>query len=579
MGNLKLTELNAFNGGMNNVSAPYLIHPTESTFLVNVDLTRGAMQSSSQPKHSRDASKPYFYQYNIDVYEYDLWRSNVLWDNKWYWSDGKDTGKVLPDGTEKTLGIKAPTLAPDVVVATEDDGTTPKKGPHLGDFKYCYTFYDSNTGVESAPSPLSLYIEGQENTFKIAMPEGLPTDATHYRIYRIGGYLPYFMLVEKTELSEFEDNLDDTQIDGRELDTIRNGLPPQGIHYFVEMNGRLYGAKDNRLYFSALGNPDSWYIYDFIPCQGSIRGLAKAPGGLIVFGHGWTALLAGRSPLDFRLQVLSDDIGIVDASSIAYMDNSVIWLSPHGLCMTDGYSIKQITSEKIENVEGLNPIGACVLNNVYYMGFKPQLYPRDDLYPSDDLYPNAVKGTGGIDQGIIELDFKRGQGYAYKILDIPELNYVDMLDGKVAINTGDFSTPLFDSCDDIAFEECLGWLPCSGAEISYLNVYSLDRLEAMKYWETLDYLSPLLVDNSTTTLKEYDKVRIVFKGVFRVQVLFDNDRVLVDRMIESVTEEAYDYDMIGIPNEDNKAYSIRFRITGRGIVKGIQYSWKPRETV
>ena len=34
---------------------------------------------------------------------------------------------------------------------------------------------------------------------------------------------------------------------------------------------------------------------------------------------------------------------------------------------------------------------------------------------------------------------------------------------------------------------------------------------------------------------------------------------------------------LGVPNNDNFSYSIAFVIEGVGVVKSIQYSWKPRE--
>ena len=102
-------------------------------------------------------------------------------------------------------------------------------------------------------------------------------------------------------------------------------------------------------------------------------------------------------------------------------------------------------------------------------------------------------------------------------------------------------------------------------------------LNQLDHLAPMDYISPLMVDGTTATLKEYDKVRIVFKGIFKVQVLFDNDRLIVERNIQSVADWAYDFALLGIPNEDNKAYSIRFAVQGRGVVKGIQYTYKYRE--
>ncbi len=569
MGPLTVTELNTFNGGMNNVTAPYLLRRDESTLLVNIDLRRGSMYSMARPIKHSDAKQAYFYQFKDTVYYFGSWRSNVLWDNKWYWSDGASTGKVLLDGKERPLGLPTPLMAPDC--------TSSGTGPHTGDFKYCYTFYDNLTGVESAPSPLSSYVSATDNTINVKINEMIPIEATHYRIYRIGGYLPYFMLVEMTTIDDYGDSLDDTQIDGRILNTIRNGPPPQGIHYFTELNGRLFGAAGNKLYYSAIGNPDSWYVYDFIPCQNTVKGLAKVPGGLIVFGDSWCNILKGNDPMNFVLRELSNDIGMVDAQSLNYIDQSAIWLSNNGVCASDGYSIQQLTVDRIENIHGIRPAGSAVKNNTYYLAFKPELYPAPNLYPSPDLYPNGVRGTGGIDQGILTMDFKRGQGYAYKVLDIVDVTYIAELDGEVAAIKGVPGQALFAECESPAYDDCSEFSSCTGWELAYIDKVNIGMLFDYDNLAELDYISPLMIDGTTTTLKEYDKVRVLFKGRFALQVLFDNDRLISEIYLDSSTIENYTFMEMKIPNEDNRAYSIRFKVTGKGIIKGIQYTYKMRE--
>ena len=565
-----ITELNSFSGGINNVTAPYLIAKDESVTSINMDIKKGAMWSMPVPLLFSQVQHTYFYQFNNVVYSYGSWRSNALWDNRWYWTDGVDTGKVLIDGTEKTLGLPSP-IAP-LTIAPEATA-----GPHKGDFKYTYTFYDNTTGVESAPAPLTTYLTIDQFDILVSGFEVLPADATHYRLYRIGGYLPYFTLVDTLEgtVTSYIDTLDDTQIDGRLLQTIRNGAPPEGIKYFTEMNGRLYGSVDNKLYFSALGNPDSWYVYDSIPFQNIIKGIAKVPGGLLVIGDKWTNILKGSDPINFRAKVVSDKIGIVDASSIAYIDETAIWLAENGVVISNGYTIQQVTIDKIEDLK-VAPVGANVTNNVYYLGYRPQLVPHKGLYPRKDLHPSGTSGNGTVDQGVIAIDFKRGHGgYSYRLIETNNLIYLGTLNGDVAGVLGKATHAL--ECEAIAFPECLDYISCSGNELVYLAKSSIDNFIKPSNLMPLSYLSPVLIDGTTVTMKEYDKVRISFKGIFIIQILFDNDRLLLEREIVSLVNNEYDYAEIGIPNTDNKAYSIRFKIEGIGVIKGIQYSKKFRE--
>jgi hypothetical protein len=150
------------------------------------------------------------------------------------------------------------------------------------------------------------------------------------------------------------------------------------------------------------------------------------------------------------------------------------------------------------------------------------------------------------------------------------------MDDTVGIISGKSDTEAFE-CDAPAFPECLDFIKCGGLELNYLSKDLIDTFGSLGDSREIKYISPLFVDGSTTTLKEYDKVRIRFRGIFRISILFDNDRLVHRRTIVSLVDLDYDYAMIGIPNNDNKAYSIRFIVEGRGVIYGIQYSWKPRE--
>ena len=596
MQNLRVSEIIEFSGGINTVVAPYLIAPNEATHLANSDVRRGALWSRRSPLFKQDMGYPYFYEFQGTVYQFPVNRYSTEFDRKWYWANGFQTRKVLPDGTELPLGLDAPTR---MLSAVAEDA-----GPHHGDYKYTYTYYDNDHGVESAPAPLTRYINANENNIRLYDFEPpVEPSVTHYRLYRIGGYYPFFALVAEIPVTdvEYTDKLDDTQIDGRELQTLRNGKPPFGLKFLTEYNGRMYGGVGNKLYFSALGNPDSWYIFDWIPMQDTITGIAKAPGGLLVMGKTWTAALKGNQPTDFRLKNLSNVIGCKNHFSISYIEGNAIWISDRGLVSSNGYNVELLTRDKVEEVSGLLPTGACSVNDVYYMSFRPELYPKYTLFPGDDLYPAGTSGVSGVDQGILIMDFKRGRGYSYQVLDIPNITMVGLLDGNVGLIHGLANEAGFPVCDNDGFPNCFHTLSCSGYELAYLDkhkeyqvtwfsplhdLYPHNFLYPMDVigfgWEfinnslPLSYISPMFVENSPTTLKEYDKVRITFRGVFNVQVVFDNDRVVVDTMIASLNEKHNDFAIIGIPNADDKSYSIKFIISGLGVIRGIQWTWQSR---
>ena len=595
MGTLQVAELNDFTGGMNTVQAPYKIARNESTLMANVDIKKGGLVSAPRILKYQDLSYRYWFQFIGTVYQYQTLRSNVIWNNVWYWADGSNTGKKYPDEFDSDLGLATPTSVLDLTENTSEPGNI------TGNVRYCYTFYDTQHGVESAPSPMSAYLRVEQSSIDITNFEDLPQNADVYRLYRIGGYLPYFQLVAEVTKKTYTDTLDEHEIDGRKLNTIRNGPPPSGINFFTELGGRMYGATSNRLYYSAIGNPDSWYIYDYILFQGTILGLAKVPAGLLVMGDRWVYLLQGDQPQNFKLKQISDKVGCKGHHSIAYIDNYAIWLSNHGLVRSDGFSLDFITKDKIENVQNVDPMGATALNHIYYLAYGPSLFPSNTLFPKDELYPQGVKGTGAIDQGIIICDFKRGRGFSYQIRDLQTVQYLGQADGEICVTWGKSEHHAFD-CDEVAYEDCLGFQICSGYEMAYLNkrqrlvdtyftprenLFPRNRLFPtnlinvdMEYVATSDdvfYTSPILIDGSYATLKEYDKVRVIYRGIFTITVMFDNDRVVREKTLVSLNDENNEYALIGIPNSDNKAYSIRFAVQGVGIIHSIQYTFKYRE--
>ena len=567
MGQSTVTELLDFTGGMNTVVASHLISARESTTLVNVDVRLGSLASMPNLEYKGNLdSGGHFYEFNGTVYSYSKYRDNVVWDGRWYWSDEIEVKKMLADGTVLDLGLPTPTIAVDInAVAAET-------GPHTGDFKYTYTFWSADTGVESAPAPLQdRYITVDAEQIELTNMEALPAGATHYRIYRIGGYLPVFTLVDKTDSTTYVDDIDDTQIDGRMLQTMYCGMPPAGLRNLTEHNGRFYGSVGNKIYYSALGNPDSWYVSDYFMAKDTIIGVATSPGGLLVIGSGFTMMMYGSQPTDYKVKVISDHLGCVDRRSISYLGDSAIWLSNRSFVMCNGYTITDITAHKIDNLRGFLPTGSVVDNSTYYMSFKPQLVPLETLYPANNLYPALIEGTGGLSEGIIAMDFKRGNGYSYKLITYDNILSLGIVEGEVHVGTGSEKNSTF-RCDVTMFPKCLDFISCSDYEYSRLSVYNGQGLT------TLNYLSPKLADGSLATLKEYDKVRIVYTGIFNIKVLFDNGEVVVERNTAEL-DGIDGFIIIGIPNNNNKSQFIRFAIKGRGIISSIQYSWKPREVI
>jgi len=579
------TEVIDFTGGMNTVKARHLISPTESLALVNVDIRNGSLRSMPELSRVSIALASHFVEFRDRPYFYEGFRTNAFMADNMYWANGKDTGKVLWDGRAMALGIDTPS----VPLTLASVGNSPN-GTHSGDFKYTYTFYSTETGVESAPAPLPSYLTVDQDDIVVDNFEPFPIDsegvplANRYRLYRIGGYLPMFTLVDTLDDTQtpYVDVLDDTEVDGRMLTTIRAGHPPAGLNDLVELNGRLFGTVGTKVYFSALGNPDAWYNADYFTMPDEIKALAKAPAGLLVLGQNFVYLLAGDGPQNFRMKLISNKLGCMARESIAYLQDNVIWLSTNGICSSNGYQISNLTADKISSIDNIKPTSATLINEVYYMHFMPTLVPDNELYPYERLYPLAAAGVRLLEEGVISMDFKRGNVYSYNLYTHKNTSSIGEYKGKPHAISADIDK-IFLPCDEPLV--CEDFMECTKYNFNVMSAYANTRLTRLLY------ISPQFIDGSLSTLKQYDKVRINLWGKFNLKVVFSDGSVVVEEDIDNrhrtlytslITTSAIDYSedstvIIGIPNNNNLSYSIGFILSGVGVVKSIQYSWKQRE--
>ena len=573
MATLYNSELLDFTGGLSTVTAPHLIRKNEAREFVNIDITYGSLKSIPTLHLLKKVPYAFFYEFFGKLITYSEWRANAELNNILYWTNGAEQGKILQDGTELPIGMATPQTP--LAWKIQDVGVL------KGSLKYCYTFYDSNTGTEGPPSPLSSYANVDEQNLILTGFEPLPSNADSYRIYRVGGYLARFTLVDTvTNVSNgYLDDRSEREVDGRILETLNASAPPGNIENFIEYGGRLFGSVGTKVYYSAIGNGDSWYVFDFFEMPNNVKALAKTVDGILVMGATYTKLIQGYSPSTFRVRTISSEVGCISNRTVAYIQGAPIWLSTTNFYMYTGKLIN-ITYKRLNEVTGLDPSSSVVHNDVYYLTFAPTMSPSEELYPNDDLYPGAMKGTGEneLADGIVYIDFKRGAGFSYGTR-----TYNNSVSIGIFKNTPYLITfnklELIDECDTVIDCEKL---VCEGS-------YYLNRIDVVvgNNYKSVHYVSPRLIDGSYSTLKEYDKVRLNFIGQFKVKVIFDDNKVVVEELISSdnlFKDTTIDIELledklaiIGIPNNNNKSYSIAFDIEGYGVIKSIQYSWKPRE--
>lgn len=569
------TELQVFAGGLNLQAAPHLIKREEARYLSNANIRNLNLAPLLSPLFVQEASDNFMFYFNDNWHYFPLWRNNVLYNGKWYWTDGRTPGKMDDEGNVLPLGIAPPTDRPTIAPtapSADSEGLT-------GNIQYVYTYYDVTSGSESPPSPPSITLDlvGADANQAVAISALIPSvDGFATRIYRLGGNITAYSAVVTLEEGEvtYTDELGFTQIQGMILSTTRAYPPPTVLINLTQHQGRFFGSVDSKLYFTPLGKPDSWFLLDFIGFDTAIIGVVSVANGLIVTLTDTTWLISGNNAKNLTKHLLSNSEGCLSNRSISVNDGTAIWLSGSGFVMSNGSSITNISLNIIGGLATLDPAGSAFLDKRYFMSFNATLAPSDDLYPNEELYPGSAVSNGGsaLPVGAILIDFSMGQPAFSTITDssMKDLHVSRNELYQISSQTPELKNLITeDDIYNILSED--GRFNIIGTEPREIAL--AQSLKGQDFRE-LDYISPLLTDGSIGSLKQYEKVRITFVGDCTVSVYTDN-RVLLQTA--NLSNSARDSQWIGIPVENNRGYGIQFRITGKVIVDSIMYTWTPKE--
>jgi len=483
------------------------------------------------------------------------------------------------------------------------DLTTPMNKSLAGSFEYALTF-ENTTGNETTAGPISDIINSFGEAITVNIPKlDEPNADTHLlNLYRRNSGLygggTSFLFVKQFNILDTPLTFQDSSLIeglGKLMPPRTLGAVPEDIMFFTEHKGRLFGAtKDftfiNTVYtpsstseypagtpnykdyyvvsglsapytyttgdlkgqtvdnasrivyrdlgwivyddttvnldeyftlrWSNLGNPNAWDSLNFLNHSYSITGLASSANGLIVFSSHKTYVLANTVSDNFTFRAISNSQGCIDFKSIQQWQGSVLCASAEGIIVTNGGTVKLISYAKLGIINMVGHIvSSAVVGEDYFLLLNDSRILRLNMLDSTFTYilAEGVDGLGSID----------GRLYG-------------------SVNS---------SREEIVFTS-IGELP--------------GVLSTNKTLRTMSYRSGKLVDGTTTNLKEYDKVRVNLEGKGFITVYIDDVAVISNAaIVEPLT-------IIGIPNEQNKGYSIQFEVSGCDKLHGIEYSVKGR---
>jgi len=499
-----MAQLNMFNLGINTRLAPHLINIAESVVCDNVDITSSTIKAMKNDEDLDIAVNEKIIYFKGQWVSADGDVNYQIMREKLY-SSGNGKPQKSSDGvTWQNIGIAAPGVAPTLALSA---------GNKTGTYSYCYTYYNSVDGAESAPSPYSLESKFVDNNATLTLVGSTDTQVTDIKIYRLGGGYTVMSLVATVTNSAsvtYLDNLADLAIPALPLTSQHNGQAPAGLKYITKHNVMLFGAVFDKLYFSGVGEPDNWSPYNFIDYDEIITGLGSTQNGLLVFTEYSTYIVTGTSPETLSNYMLSTSQGCIKHNTIRFVNNTLLWLSRDGVCASSGTSIEVITRPKMGKLNLMTPSYGIVWDDIYFLAH-------------------------GL--GILCIDFRFG------------ISFYTM-----------------DTMDPITIDSfCV-----SGNYLFYSSGGKLYKMFEGKVNRHYTYMTGNLADGSISTLKNYKVVYIHSDEDITVDVIFNNKVVNSYNMIEGLNE-------LKLPQTNLLNYYIAFMFRGIGEVREVEYKVTGRQ--
>jgi hypothetical protein len=297
--------------------------------------------------------------------------------------------------TSYLWGIDPPDNLPQVVMAGSGGSLA------AGGYSYRYTFYDSDTGAESAPSCVSATTTAVAND-SATVSELMPSTnsrVTSRRLYRTvadGGVWYYVGPLNDNATKEYLDGLIDASL-GSELTTDQD-IPPTG-DLLVAYKERLFLAGNvdypNRVYFSYANKPDMWESTSYLDVGVSndeIVAMVEFEGKLYFMQNTGICGLYGSDEDTFAYHKTRSHVGVSAPQSVSVGPDGIYFLSHDGVYRFDGLKSVRI-SDAIDRVFWLQTDGvteivdkdtvgevakACFYGGKYYLVL-PMYVALEDL--------------------------------------------------------------------------------------------------------------------------------------------------------------------------------------------------------
>jgi len=151
--------------------------------------------------------------------------------------------------------------------------------------------------------------------------------------------------------------------------------PAKNMVGLIESSNLFFAFKDNRLYVSDYGNPNSWPESGFLDFDQNITGLGTLGSELVVFTEYGMYRVFGTDPSLLKKVQIPTTEGIKDGSrkTITKFQSGIFFAGLNGICFYDGQGVKRITQESLDtfalpNTTASNNHGGYHEDTYYLLG-------------------------------------------------------------------------------------------------------------------------------------------------------------------------------------------------------------------
>ncbi len=361
-------QLRTFDGGLNTRVDPSLILADEGVIYQNIDNETLLLKSIQDITIGSTEVRGQFYNFSDTWLSSDYERSYVEYKDILYYSETNRNAKRFDGNREINLGIEPPNTAP---TATQANPTAAEKiSSSPVTLQYCYTYYNSQDGIESVPSTISdeLALDADKVVDISDITPSTDLQVDTIRLYRIGDSITEFNLVMEVPNTGgiLRDDIPTVDLPGSLLDSIDNYPAPEGLKYITEEYGIMFGAVGDKLVFSKIGEPEYWppsYEIDF---SADITGILPVSAGILVFMTNRTRLVVGTTPATFSKLFVSNEQGSISHLSGKVIRTVPLWVSNDGICTYYNGGIEVLSKDKLGKTT-LSIVNAEVHDEIYYL--------------------------------------------------------------------------------------------------------------------------------------------------------------------------------------------------------------------